>query len=769
MRSFTGITSVPMRVEADGRKFSLERLEILSSGMTALAAYTKAQLRAELRRLDSAVRITVILTPGSTAPATVPITRGTGGPGNLPDPEYVPITSVYADPSQILVEPDTAFTLGRLREIASPTSQYHDDLFEIVHDAREIDVPHLHLLVDAAYFTYAARAAMAEERERLYRESPRESRERIELLGRRIQLADELGGKTNEILEHGIAKLDALSADDALALIAKAFPFGVSNSIVSAAIAKLREALGTLPAALKLALLQAALDKGATAVAADLGAEWFREDSDHQVATLLALTDRFSYGSKDRLLLAALAAVGELTQPEAVRIVAAAYSEKARIGLAALGKVRNLTAVTVAAVAAELSYGAKDSLIRASLTLLGALTGADVRFLTAAGYGEKVTIAVEALAKVVSLEVSAAVAVASELSYGARDTWLLAALAKIPSMTSAQAASLVEAGYGDKVGIAIGALPRISGLDGRGAVAVASELSYGAKDTWLRAAVAAIRTLRQAEAVVVVGAGYGEKLEIAKLAVHRIAPLTAAGVVAVAGELSYAAKDTLAIEGVGLLRSLTAGDAASVVAAGYGSKLDIALAALPKVAPLTAAGVVTIAEQLSYGAKDSFVKRGRERLGRVTARELAALAGAGYGERAAILVAGLPSVSDLTAATAVYLAEQVSYGNKDTVVSFFLGRVAAVTTDELLALFGAAYGERANVVMNHLAKVTDLTVANAIRLAEVLQYGNKDTLLLDAVDRVTDLAVSNVMALSQAGYSRKQEILEKGLRRLGSR
>jgi len=37
-----------------------------------------------------------------------------------------------------------------------------------------------------------ARAAMMEERDRLYRDSPRESRERIEILGRRIQLADEL-------------------------------------------------------------------------------------------------------------------------------------------------------------------------------------------------------------------------------------------------------------------------------------------------------------------------------------------------------------------------------------------------------------------------------------------------------------------------------------------------------------------------------------------------------------------------------------------------
>jgi hypothetical protein len=132
-----------------------------------------------------------------------------------------------------------------------------------------------------------------------------------------------------------------------------------------------------------------------------------------------------------------------------------------------------------------------------------------------------------------------------------------------------------------------------------------------------------------------------------------------------------------------------------------------------------------------------------------------------------ILINNIAKISDLNVTNTVVIAAKLQESAKDRFVDAFIAKQQSLSTADFLTLSKAADYDWQNILVNSLSKTNDLSVANAIQIADRLQESAKDTYLMAAVAVVPDLNATNLVEMAKHGDYSDQDIIAKGKKRLG--
>lgn len=799
-RSFTGALPVPVRVKVDNHFLTLVELDVADGSAHRLALVSGTQLDSIKVAARQGVSLTVVVTRGGTPAPELRVRRNaTPPPAGNPVTEYRPLTDVFADPTEILRATDLAATLAKLREVASATERYHRDLLKLVQDASAFDAAHLKLVLDGVYYPLAAYEQMLKLHRELSERNRPEDREAAARLAANIEIAGRYAPATHAILAAGLRKVSGLAYADTLALLRLAFPTGDADGAFDQA----AEVLRPLSGAQKRELLDLALAKSATDAAARLAVSWFSADSDHRPATLIELATKFSWGTKDSLLVSAISSIDSLSVAEARALAAAAYERKEQVAASLIPKVASLDAAGVVSIATVVNWGERDRLLTQGLARLARFTSAELASIVGTSYEQKRALALAGLPRVSDLTAaSVAGVIAAMLQWGDKDAVLLAYVASRSRMTVAEIITVARVAYEVKPRLLLQNFDRLTDfLVPTQALALARELQWGDRDTALTAFTTRSPSVTTADLRAAAGLAYERKRALLTGTLPKVSDLSGPNLHALASLLQWEERDALIQQGVDLLpaltpeellslvqltssakaavaqkaerlvTALTSRQLASILAAISEGRGTVALRYRTRISDLTAANAAqVVAAALQWGDKDTFLTAFIGARASLTTDEIVVLSPAAYEQKQAVLTNYLAKVSDFnTPANVLRVAALLNWDAKDTVLVAGLGRIASLASADLGRLGDASYAKKGEILRSGLAKASDLTVASAITLARKVNYEERDTVLLAAVPLVTDLSATNVTQLSDAGYAKKDEILRRGIERLAGR
>jgi hypothetical protein len=208
--------------------------------------------------------------------------------------EYVPLSSGFAAPKDILTTEDLSGTASTLKQASSATPEYHQELLELVQAAETLDAAHLELVVEAAYYPETLRAHMEKVANGLVRKTDALSQLQHQAILKNLKRARQLGEWSNRIVALGIAQATDLEAASGLAMLGRLVVQESDAEETTAAFAAYRDRFAELEPTQLRKLFETALLKKALSFAADIAIEWF--SSEHTARELVELLIAFPPG-----------------------------------------------------------------------------------------------------------------------------------------------------------------------------------------------------------------------------------------------------------------------------------------------------------------------------------------------------------------------------------------------------------------------------------------------------------------------------------------
>lgn len=203
--------------------------------------------------------------------------------------EYVPLSSSFGTPQEILTTSDLPGTASLLQQIASATPEYHQELLSLVQGAELLDAAHLGLVVQAAYYPESLRAHMEKVANGLIRKPDALSQLQYQAILKNLKRARQLGELSNQVIRLGIPKSVDLSATSGLELLGQLILTGSEAEAITSAFAAYRVRFAELEPAQLRSLMEVALRKKAVGFASDLAYEWYSpEHTAHDLVELIS-------------------------------------------------------------------------------------------------------------------------------------------------------------------------------------------------------------------------------------------------------------------------------------------------------------------------------------------------------------------------------------------------------------------------------------------------------------------------------------------------
>src|SRR3989338_2024927 len=230
--SFTKQIQVPFRAKVGEMLLTLQSLEIRDDKDQLIREVTSQEIEDMRSQPRFTFKITVLITKSTHEKDTgfekKEREKGTVDPSSG---EFISITTKFEDPTEILTTNDVEGALLALREIASATPEYHEELLALVKNTKTLDTAHLNLLLDACYFTFKDYEKLVELYQKMMwgEERDQYTDEDRETAQKNVNSANELSGFTNALLNEGISKVSDLTEELAYALLEKAYPNAYFN------------------------------------------------------------------------------------------------------------------------------------------------------------------------------------------------------------------------------------------------------------------------------------------------------------------------------------------------------------------------------------------------------------------------------------------------------------------------------------------------------------------------------------------------------------
>ena len=162
--------------------------------------------------------------------------------------------------------------LFKLRKIASPTFEYHQELLHIIQAINTLDYPHLRVVINACYYSVQDLYRIQAELQILKDKNDEKSRLRKAELRRDYDLIETLLSLSNEIINTALSKVSDYTFDEGIALLQSIFPDTSNHFIFNAVLNKFQP----LSIEQKFQIMDVASAKGAHHIAANLALDCVR-------------------------------------------------------------------------------------------------------------------------------------------------------------------------------------------------------------------------------------------------------------------------------------------------------------------------------------------------------------------------------------------------------------------------------------------------------------------------------------------------------------
>ncbi len=682
-----------------------------------------------------------------------------------PLPTYVPLTSQFSNPFEIVKDPNIESVLFKLRQIASPTKNYHDDLYNLIVSVKTIDFDHLNLLLDAIYYPVSYFIESQKEFETIINGKTQDERLRKAYLDRDIKLASFFGRYTVNFLIEGLDKLNNYSLDQAIILIQKIYPQYSTDLIFYIVLKK----FPNITKDKKYELMYLADSKLASETAASIAFEIFKEYTNKDLNAVIDLAKSLNYTSKDRFLFLTVPTFEKLTLEDAIKITLLTYSEFGKIGALAYGKTSPYSHTTVLQMSQKLPKNQIGTFFLNVLKFYNQLSINELIELLKQAEDHQNEIALKAFEKLIDLTPSKSLEVTQVLTYNSKDTWMLKCVEKLPSLTSADVLNYISLAYDSKSAIATSAFVKIVDLNITSALKIASELSYNSKDNWIKLFLdKKISSISTPDALKFIKLSYDSASQIAMSLVDKLTDLNFKNSLSIAEELTYNAKDNwLKVVLINKIQNLTTDELVLYLKTSYDSKSQFASIGLNKVSDFNLKNGLKIAEELTYNSKDIFLKTIlNDKVQLINTSELIKYMEASYDSRYEFTIIGLNKLSDLSPANALKIVELLTFNAKDQWLDKSYEKFAKLTSAEIYAAMESSYDSSLRLSLKLIEKATDFNVNNAIKISSLLTFNSKDQFLLKSIDLVSDLDSQNLENLVAASYNAEIQIREKGKKKI---
>lgn len=293
-------------------------------------------------------------------------------------------------------------------------------------------------------------------------------------------------------------------------------------------------------------------------------------------------------------------------------------------------------------------------------------------------------------------------------------------------------------------------------------ITLAKKYGYYERDQVVQRALPLFDELTADEVVALVQASSDTKTKVASSGIKKIKNLTAADVVKVAAVVDYYGKDTIVMLGAGLLKSFTSDEAVSLSKAASDKKNNVVLSNMGKISDLTVKNATMVASNLGYYEKDTFLEKYAKGVKTMTTDELLALSAASSEKKNQLILAYNDRVTDMTVANALKTMTRLGFYEKDTFVAAFVKKQTGLKTAELLSLSSASSDRKQELLTQNLAKVEDLNADNSVAVMARVDYYTKDNVGLQVVDLLKSATVADLVKVASAAAEKKADILVKG-------
>ena len=711
--SFTKQIQVPFRAKVGEMLLTLQSLEIRDDKDQLIREVTSQEIEDMRSQPRFTFKITVLITKSTHEKDTgfekKEREKGTVDPSSG---EFISITTKFEDPTEILTTNDVEGALLALREIASATPEYHEELLALVKNTKTLDTAHLNLLLDACYFTFKDYEKLVELYQKMMwgEERDQYTDEDRETAQKNVNSANELSGFTNALLNEGISKVSDLTEELAYALLEKAYPNAYFNgSDISKAFDFVAE---TYPPIAKEAFdkfFKLAIEKDADSSARRVAGVWFKEYSDKSLETFFELASKFSYQSKDSFLKETYTVFESWSMENLILLIQASYEAKNYFANALVNQVSDFSYEKARNVVNLFSWQAKGQVLNTVLSNEKPISTNELTALISLGGDEaKTKLAIQNCARVTDPTVNGVVGLAQLVRWQSKDKILLECTSQFESMTSQELVSVLQNAHEQGLQLAGNHVLNLKDFGPKAVSLLAQQLKWQQKDKIILFSLDKFEKIQSQDVVLLVENAHEQKGEIAFKLGEKISDLTSQNAILISEALSWQAKDKFLLKVVSFILDPSPESCIKVGAAGYNQDFEIFTGLFDRVPSLTVTQAITVVNSFSYQNKDTF------------------------------LLAAMHKVSDFSGSNILSYAKE-------------------------------GYDKDFEILMKLVDRVRDLTVANAISIASALSYQSKDAFLLRAVDVVTDLSTSNLLDLAKQSYNKKDEILEKGLKRLGEK
>lgn len=301
------------------------------------------------------------------------------------------------------------------------------------------------------------------------------------------------------------------------------------------------------------------------------------------------------------------------------------------------------------------------------------------------------------------------------------------------------------------------------------ALKLASIATYSAKNTILVAYMSKTAEISSGELIALAAATYDQKITFLTGYLTKVSNWSVETAIELAKSATYSSKDTIILYFLdNQVENISTQDLIKLSQESYDKKLSILTNYSNKISDRNTNNTIRLASVASYSVKDTIILDYIQTQNLLTTQEIIELARASYDKKATILRDYSSKLSDFTVDNALKLAQLSSYSNKDTIILAYLQTASSIKSAQLLALARASYDKKTSILTNSLALVSDLTVDNTLTMAQELSYSSKDTFLLQAINLVIDLSTNNLMKLADASYMQKDQVMRQGLARLSN-
>lgn len=506
----------------------------------------------------------------------------------------------------------------------------------------------------------------------------------------------------------------------------------------------------------------AAINKDRAGLVVNRGIEKVSSLNAQEALRLLSIS---AYSTNDKILTKFFELNDEVSYVDFTALVQKAYQKRNELITANINDVKDLTPEQAVNIIQIASYGGKDSAALAYLANQSELTTANLIAIARSAYQKGNQILTDEQHKLSDLNAANVASLASVAAYSGKDSVIERYLKELNGKaTTDEMIALARAAYQKGNSFLSSYLKSISDLNPSNVAKMAGVAGYSGKDAVVGNYLSGFDTKMSSDELIALARNSYQNGNTVLTNLSKLNDLSIDNVTKIMSVASYSTKDTIMKNYLeDYTTSLTAKDLIKIASAAHNQGTALLLATLDKVAPMSLEAALELAGVLTYNNKNTVINYYISKQASLTSASLLELARASHNIGVQILLENLSKISDLSHANAITLTSNVTYNNKNTILSFYLSKITELTTAQLIDVANNSYNKMQEYITGNLSKVSDLTVNNALSLKGAYAYSSLDQYLLLALEHVTDLNQQNLVQLSNSAYRAQNTILTRGM------